>query len=96
MQEALAAHSIDFVICSPPYPNEKDYTWTTRLETVLLDYALTRGDAGPSKSPAASLAEECTQATGQHSDHGEDSGGVADARQHRAYKVHAGVRRVTA
>ena len=63
MQEALAAHSIDFVICSPPYPNEKDYTWTTRLETVLLDYALTRGDAGPSKSPAASLGEECTQAT---------------------------------
>jgi hypothetical protein len=49
MQETLVAHSIDFVICSPPYPNEKDYTWTTRLETVLLDYALTRGDAGPSK-----------------------------------------------
>jgi hypothetical protein len=49
MQETLAAHSIDFVICSPPYPNEKDYTWTTRLETILLDYALTRGDAGPSK-----------------------------------------------
>lgn len=28
--------SIDAVITSPPYPNEKDYTRTTRLETVLL------------------------------------------------------------
>ncbi len=27
---------IDAVITSPPYPNEKDYTRTTRLETVLL------------------------------------------------------------
>jgi hypothetical protein len=26
------------VICSPPYPNEKDYTRTTRLETVLLGF----------------------------------------------------------
>ena len=29
-------HSIDAVITSPPYPNEKDYTRTTRLESVLL------------------------------------------------------------
>jgi DNA modification methylase len=28
--------SIDAVITSPPYPNEKDYTRTTRLESVLL------------------------------------------------------------
>jgi DNA modification methylase len=28
---------VDFVITSPPYPNEKDYTRTTRLEGVILD-----------------------------------------------------------
>ncbi len=31
-------HSIDAVITSPPYPNEKDYTRTTRLESVLLGF----------------------------------------------------------
>jgi DNA modification methylase len=30
--------SLDAVITSPPYPNEKDYTRTTRLETVLLGF----------------------------------------------------------
>ena len=30
--------SIDFVIASPPYPNEKDYSRTTRLESVVLGY----------------------------------------------------------
>ena len=30
--------SIDAVITSPPYPNEKDYSRTTRLETVLLGF----------------------------------------------------------
>jgi len=30
----LAPNSIDAVITSPPYPNEKDYTRTTRLESV--------------------------------------------------------------
>lgn len=28
--------TVDAVICSPPYPNEKDYTRTVRLESVLL------------------------------------------------------------
>lgn len=32
----LQPNSIDIVITSPPYPNEKDYTRTTRLESVLL------------------------------------------------------------
>jgi hypothetical protein len=32
----IEPHSIDAVITSPPYPNEKDYTRTTRLESVLL------------------------------------------------------------
>ena len=34
--EVLAPRSIDAVITSPPYPNEKDYTRTTRLESVIL------------------------------------------------------------
>ena len=35
---ALRPNSIDAVITSPPYPNEKDYTRTTRLESVLLGF----------------------------------------------------------
>ncbi len=34
----LERNSIDAVITSPPYPNEKDYTRTTRLESVLLGF----------------------------------------------------------
>ena len=34
--EVLKLQSIDAVITSPPYPNEKDYTRTTRLESVIL------------------------------------------------------------
>ena len=34
--DALPPESIDAVITSPPYPNEKDYTRTVRLESVVL------------------------------------------------------------
>ena len=34
----LPPESIDAVITSPPYPNEKDYTRTVRLESVLLGF----------------------------------------------------------
>lgn len=34
----LKPNSIDAVFTSPPYPNEKDYTRTTRLESVLLGF----------------------------------------------------------
>ncbi len=36
LDHVLAPESIDAVITSPPYPNEKDYTRTTRLESVVL------------------------------------------------------------
>ncbi len=36
--------SIHAVFTSPPYPNEKDYTRTTRLESVLLDFLKTKTD----------------------------------------------------
>jgi hypothetical protein len=34
----ISPSSVDAVITSPPYPNEKDYTRTTRLESVLLGF----------------------------------------------------------
>ena len=34
--DVLSARPVDAVITSPPYPNEKDYTRTTRLESVIL------------------------------------------------------------
>ena len=36
VDQVLPPNSIDAVITSPPYPNEKDYTRTTRLESVVL------------------------------------------------------------
>ncbi|MCK8496072.1 site-specific DNA-methyltransferase [Spirosoma sp. RP8] len=38
IQKLIAPRSIDAVITSPPYPNEKDYSRTTRLESVLLGF----------------------------------------------------------
>jgi DNA modification methylase len=38
----IPAESIDTVITSPPYPNEKDYTRTTRLESVLLEFVTSK------------------------------------------------------
>jgi hypothetical protein len=40
----LEPRSIDAVITSPPYPNEKDYTRTTRLESVLLGFYATKAE----------------------------------------------------
>ncbi len=40
----LAPRSVDAVITSPPYPNEKDYTRTTRLESVLLGFIRTKAE----------------------------------------------------
>jgi hypothetical protein len=42
--EVLEPRSIDAVITSPPYPNEKDYTRATRLESVLLGFVRTRAE----------------------------------------------------
>src|SRR3989442_664402 len=41
---ALESSSIDAVLTSPPYPNEKDYTRTTRLESVLLGFIRSKQD----------------------------------------------------
>ena len=42
--QVLEPKSIDAVITSPPYPNEKDYTRATRLESVLLGFLQTKED----------------------------------------------------
>lgn len=42
--ETVRDLKINAVFTSPPYPNEKDYTRTTRLETVLLGFAHTQED----------------------------------------------------
>lgn len=42
--QLLEPASINAVITSPPYPNEKDYTRTTRLESVLLGFINTKAE----------------------------------------------------
>jgi hypothetical protein len=44
ISKILAGFAIDAVVTSPPYPNEKDYTRTTRLESVLLDFISNKSD----------------------------------------------------
>ncbi len=44
LKAKIAPNSIDAVITSPPYPNEKDYTRTTRLESVILGFINSRHD----------------------------------------------------
>jgi hypothetical protein len=44
LDQLLEPGSIDAVITSPPYPNEKDYTRTTRLESVLLQMIRSKAD----------------------------------------------------
>jgi hypothetical protein len=41
---AMVNGPVDFVITSPPYPNEKDYTRITRLELVLLGFVRGKKD----------------------------------------------------
>lgn len=43
-KQVLAPQSIDAVFTSPPYPNEKDYTRTTRLESVMLGFINNRAE----------------------------------------------------
>jgi DNA modification methylase len=44
ISEIPADFMIDAVVTSPPYPNEKDYTRTTRLESVLLGFIKSKSD----------------------------------------------------
>ncbi len=44
ISEIVPPKSIDAIITSPPYPNEKDYTRTTRLESVILGLIQSKDD----------------------------------------------------
>ena len=44
LSNILEPKSVEAVITSPPYPNEKDYTRTTRLESVLLGFIGSKQD----------------------------------------------------
>jgi hypothetical protein len=50
VSQYLEPRSIDAVITSPPYPNEKDYTRTTRLESVFLNFINNKDDLRSIKS----------------------------------------------
>jgi hypothetical protein len=50
LDAVLEPGSIDAIITSPPYPNEKDYSRTTRLESVLLGFLKSRKDLREHKS----------------------------------------------
>ena len=58
VNEILAPRSVDAVITSPPYPNEKDYTRTTRLESVILGLI---GDAGSLRALKKNLIRSNTR-----------------------------------
>ena len=49
LNEMLELNSIDAIITSPPYPNEKDYSRTTRLESVLLGFIQNKQDLRATK-----------------------------------------------
>ncbi len=44
ISKLIPSDSIDSIITSPPYPNEKDYTRTTRLESVVLGFIKNRAE----------------------------------------------------
>jgi hypothetical protein len=44
VSDFVEPRSIDAVVTSPPYPNEKDYTRTTRLESVILGFLSSKAE----------------------------------------------------
>jgi len=44
ISKIIRADPVDAVITSPPYPNEKDYTRTTRLESVVLGFIKSKAE----------------------------------------------------
>jgi DNA modification methylase len=44
VSKIIEPESVDAVITSPPYPNEKDYTRTTRLESIVLGFIKSKAE----------------------------------------------------
>ena len=51
--DVLEPNSVDAVITSPPYPNEKDYTRTTRLKSVLLGFINSKEELRELRNPSS-------------------------------------------
>jgi len=49
ISQIIPSDCVDAVITSPPYPNEKDYTRTTRLESVILEFIRNNNELRKSK-----------------------------------------------
>ncbi len=59
LEGIIPPDSVDAVITSPPYPNEKDYTRTTRLESVLLGFVRNRQEMQSVKRMLISSNTRC-------------------------------------
>ena len=59
LEGTIPPDSVDAVITSPPYPNEKDYTRTTRLESVLLGFVRDREEMRSVKRMLLSSNTRC-------------------------------------
>jgi DNA modification methylase len=82
--------SVDAVITSPPYPNEKDYTRTTRLESVLLGFLSSKRDLRDLKGRLVRSNTRGVYKT--DTDHvlvanHEKINGIADAIEHRRIEL---------
>jgi len=60
MDELTDCPQVDAVFTSPPYPNEKDYTRTTRLESVLLGFVHSGAEMRAVKRRLVSSNTRCT------------------------------------
>lgn len=65
LSSILPSNYVDAVITSPPYPNEKDYTRTTRLESVLLRFINSKAEL---QSLKRSLVRSNTRGVYRHDD----------------------------
>ena len=64
IDQILEPNSVDAVITSPPYPNEKDYTRTVRIESVVLGFFEDRMDLRATKQHlSVRIREPCTRPT---------------------------------
>ena len=86
----IAPESVDAVITSPPYPNEKDYTRTTRLESVLLGLITNRNELRQVKQDllrSNTRGVYKTDADDQYVDGFQSIAGIADAIEHRRIEL---------
>lgn len=90
LQNVLKPNSVDIVITSPPYPNEKDYTRTTRLESVLLGLIQNKHDLRSLKQGMLRSNTRGVYKTDRDDlpvAHHEEINRIADAIEHRRIEL---------